>query len=322
MNIVKFVLAFLIASAIVNDPVTAQDVVERLKQYQVESVSQEFRSQWYFDITVLEESEEGKSFSETRWFGRQLNAGGGRVRMDYEKVTSYLDTVQNEREHYLRLSESERFYFLQIPGSQPQKVETKVGMQNCTVPYVSPWNFAVGGSSEIGRQKRDAVSNALDLFEKIGDRGFILKLRDGKGKGSVIRVFDFDAAHPWMIKRARTYVPGEDINLRFKKDINTVDPLQTIKDFKLMFDVSTEWTEVREIGQLPFRVHSSRQFFRPSDPSAKQEMKAYFFEYQFDEIDVDRFFDKERFDPFKFPEDFSLKAVDIEAKKIKSSSQK
>lgn len=322
MSIVKITLTFLIAASTFNDLVTAQDVVERLKQYQVESVSQDFRSQWYFDITVLEESEEGESFSERRWFGRQLNAGGGMVRIDFEKVTSYLETVQYEREHYLRLSDSERFYFLQIPGSQPQKVETKIGMQHCTVPYVSPWNFVLGGSSEIGRPKRDAVSNALDLFEKIGDRGFILKLREDKGKGSVIRVFDFDADHPWMIKRARTYVPGEDISLRLKKDISTVDPLQSIKDFNLMFDISTEWTEVPKIGQLPFRVHSSRQFFRPTDPSANQEMEAYFFEYQFDEIDIDRFFDKERFDPFKFPEDFSLKVVDIEARKVKSRSQK
>jgi hypothetical protein len=301
--------------------IQAGDTIERLRQLQVESASQEFPSILYFEINLIEESNGGKNLSERRFMGRQINGGKGRIRLDFEFTRLYLNSASTEREHFLKLSDTERFYFMQLPGSPPQEVKYKPGMQLTTISFVSPWNYSLSGSCEIGVPNMDPIREAIENFEDVGDRGFFLRSKKGKVPGAVLRVVDFDKELDWMVRRSRTYVLGEDVATRHRKDIQINSPERDIREFTLMLDVETEWKEVPGIGHLPFRVHSNRQFFRAKDPTAKQEMEAFFYGYQFDNLDIERYFDKARFNPTKFPDDFSLKAVELEARKVKAASR-
>lgn len=293
----------------------AGDLIDRLKQYSVESTIFEFPSVLHFDFVVQEESE--SAITQARYLGRQVIGGLGKRRLDFVKIATTALGESRSFEHYLELSKSERFYVFRIDGGKPQAVKVEDGKNSvrCLIGFINPFHFALLGGQELAIPSRDPAEDIISRFVDLPESKNIIRNR-GEDAVSAWKL-EFDSELQWQLRKATVYRSFKGCNdPDFGKWSRTTE--KTIfGDWHVSLEVHSKWREVD--GELiPIYVHSFAQNHDCNDPSMKEDFEGLFFDCQFQNLEVDAYFNKDRLSEEFLFQDFSVDKLEKQSKTAKS----
>jgi hypothetical protein len=285
------------------------DVIQRLKELSVESACFDLPCLFYFDIELIDElytpGEEG--IRRDRYLGRQI-VRPGQIRMDYVCMTEHGNGERRIHEHLLSLGPKERFVKLGLFGGSLQDVKsdpTDPATFRMTLPKVNPFYYTVAGSFEVYRRDGSSpIENIIKTYSDIEGEEFLAK---NVGEfARYLRSFKFDDEQWFKLLHSRVHTPPNEKTLW--KELSSAKDM--LAKWPLMLETRVSWTDIESIGSLPEYSYSFCQAFKSNSSKDSRTMEAYFFGYQFDNLNIDKYFDKSRWNDLSIAQDFAL--VEIE----------
>jgi hypothetical protein len=278
----------------------AGDLIDRLKQYATQSSCFDLPSVVHFDLNTLEEDKLTPSITQVRYLGRQVNGGGGRKRIDFVKVTATGRGETRVLEHYLELAVKEKYYAFRLSGNSLQKVSTE-DSTHATLTNVNPFHFALAGGLELYRTVGSPVEGLISRFDDFPNSNRFIRNTGATARSAWLLRFDSDV--PWQVVRSKAFRSTDNCEPSDLK-WSAVKEVDVEKNWHVSIDLNSKWSEV-EGERVPIYVHSLAQFYDCNDPSKTEEFEGLFFDIEFDPVDIERYFNKERLSKEFVDQDFS-----------------
>ena len=309
----KIMLSIFLMIVACSSQVAGSDVIQRLKELSVESACFELPCLFYFDIELIEElytpGKEG--IRRDRYLGRQI-VRPGQIRMDYVCTTERGNGERRFHEHLLSLGPKERFVKLGLFGGSSQDVKsdpTDPNSVRMTLPKINPFYFTVAGSFEIYRRDGSSpIESIIKTYKDIDGEEFLVK---NVGEfAHYLRSFKFDKEQRFKLLESRVYRPPVEASIEKTswKEWSGAKDIQA--KWPLMLETRVSWTDIESIGSLPEYSYSFCQAFKSNSIEDTRTMEAYFFGYQFDNLNVDKYFDRSRWNDKAITQDFTLAEIE------------
>lgn len=295
----------------------AQDVMERLKQCDVESVSFDVPNIVHFDISVLHESLTTGEIRSSRFLGRTIRLSEFQLRTEYLYEEFSPRVGVREKELYLQHSPEERVIAsvgaTEIPydffSNIYEKSSDKDSFQLRDVnPYVLLFSGtdAIGGKAGKAKPLQFILNNFVPL--KGTDNHAV------RSERAVVLKLEFDEKDPWKILRSTSLFPrGGPMERREYKD--KVSSIEDCKDFSPLSISEAKWMDLPDGSHVPFWIYNRKENLNFSDPGRISEMEGFFFGIEIEPKIDENLFDPKRITQEEWNKDFNIEQIETLAKR-------
>lgn len=301
----------------------AQDGLERLKEFEVESYSTSLPCSFNFEMICLSSRPNAPQESE-QLLGSVMKDGKGATRVDYE-VKDIVGGSSHGIFHSLRISPKERFAAYRSGKSvQFLPLEEDVGNPIRLVD-VDPFRLIFFPVDAVFNQspKSADLSMYLKRYTEIrntkNDKFRYFRMPNGLFVNRIL----FEDSTSAKILEVSTFVspdlptPPKD-RKNNPRDIYSSD--QTA-GFKLFKSTKVTWTEVESIGILPETISAFLSGHIVQEPEREHEIQFRFFNYNFDKEKLDfSLCTREAFTKEKLVQAFDAKSIRLELEKTNFGS--
>ncbi len=294
----------------------AQDVMERLKQFDVESVSFDVPSIVHFDLSILEESPNTKGIRSSRYLGRTIRLSESQLRTEYLYEEFSPRDGFRELELYLQHSPEEKIianvgatdFAYEFSSRSYDKLTGGDGLK---LRDANPYILLFSGSDSIGGNagKPKPLQVVLENFVPLkGAENHVVR-RDRP----VVAKYEFDTKDPWKIVKFVSLFPkGSPLERReFKKKIKGIEDC---KDFVPLVQSEAKWMELTDGTHVPFWIYNRRENLAFSDPGRICELEGFFFGIEIDPKIDEKLFDPDRITHEEWKKDFNIDHIEKLAK--------
>ena len=287
----------------------AQSTFERLEEFASRSLVFDVPSVVHFEITSIRDGEKS-GLRLRKMMGRFIQGERLAFRIDLQEMGDTDSGREWEREHFLSMPNGERFLAFERPsvGFNSVVVDTTIEKRvSVSVSRGNPFRYILNGCQSLRKEPEVDVFDAIRRnFEEFGHESLIRH----KAGPAVYRL-EFDKEMPWQINRHQAFIPQYTAQFSsMRKSKTKVQTLEETKNWLCARDVRVRWKDVKDLGPVPYWVHSVDEGLVAGDPKFAEQMEAFFFGFQFDNIPLEKYFDKSRFTESFLKEDFNLQEIE------------
>jgi hypothetical protein len=265
---------------------------------------------------LLEEENQGEKITISRYLGQQICDGSGRMRIDFSLSMSEGGGQSRTTEHFIQLSGSDRYKFTSVLGSVP--VKSRGDDLSPSMSFVNPFEFSLGGSIQL-RSRNSSIENVAKGYQIV--EGVDNSIRNIGDDAVFFKTFSFEKDGDWKFNRYIVFSPAKGCGKSGKKWSQFKNVDEDVKKWHKCLTVNVNWKEMDRIGFVPNYVHSIRDGHICNDLSARDEFEAFFWGEEFD-VDVSRYFKKDRLTAENLVKDFPLGEIERQSSQNRSNVKK
>lgn len=294
----------------------AQGVMERLRQFDVESVSFDVPHIVHFDVSVFQEMPMMQGFRSVRFLGRTIRTSESQLRTEYLFEELAPRVGFRERGLYLQHSSTEKiiadFKSVEDPHDFYSQSFDKLSVQDSFMFHeANPYSMFFNGSIAIGtspESQRPLQRLLKECGPLDGDENYLVH-----STRPMVAKFEFDDRETWKILKLTSLHPagGPRARREYKKKISSVDDC---KGFVISTTAEAKWMELGDGTNIPFWIHHRREDLSRDVPGGPTEMEAFFFGVQIEPKIDEKLFDPSRVTKKEWIEDFNVEQIEALAK--------
>jgi hypothetical protein len=294
----------------------AQEVMERLRQFDVESVSFDLPCIVHFDISVQEESPTTGGIRSSRYLGRTIRLSDYQLRTEYLYEEFSPRAGMRELELYLQHSPEEKIV-ANVGATEFDYGFSSISYDKLTVGdglklrNANPYNFLISGAILIGGNAggQRPLERILKNFVPLkGAENQVV--RPGH---PVVSRYEFDSKDPWKIVKFVSLFPrGGAMAIReYKKKIESVEDS---KDLVPLISSEAKWIELANGVHVPYWIYHRRENLVATDPGRVEELEGFFFGIETDPKINEKLFEPDRITHEEWKKDFNIDQIEKLAK--------
>jgi hypothetical protein len=305
----KWILFLFLLIVIAPTLCLAQSSLQRLEEFGSRSLIFDVPSVVHFDITIIQDSPKS-GLSLRKVTGRFVQGERLGFRIDLKEMGDTESGREWEREHFLSMPNGEKFRAFERPSVGFNSVVVDTALYkgvNTMVSRGNPFRYVINGSQSLHSNPETDIFAAIKRnFEEVDTEG-ILRHKAGP---SVFQI-EFDKETTWQINRLRAFIPQDAKQLTLmRKNRTKLESVKDLKNWLCARDLRAKWRDVDGAGLVPYWIHSVEEGLQGNDPKFAEQMEAFFFGFQFDNIPLEKYFDKSRFTEAFLKEDFNLQEIE------------
>ena len=298
----------LFINAVAMVPCLAQGVLERLEELNSHSLMFDVPSVVHFDITSIRDGEKS-GLRLRKILGRFVKGERSGFRIDLQEMGDTEAGREWERQHFLSMPNGERLRAFEQPsyGFNSIVVDTAITQRvSVLVSRGNPFRYILNGCQSLqSNPERDVFGDIQLNFEEFEREGVIRHK-----SGPSLFQMEFDKETPWQLNRFRAFIPHDAKQFAsMRKNRTKVQSLAETKNWLCAKDVRAKWKTIDDVGPVPYWIHAVDEGLLAADPKFAEQMEAFFFGFQFDDIPLEKYFDKSRFTESLLKEDFKVEEI-------------
>lgn len=294
----------------------AQDVMERLRQFDVESVSFDVANIVHFDISVLDESPASSVTRSSRYLGRTIRLSETQLRTEYLYEEFSPRAGVRELELYLQHSPEDKIIAsveasgigYEFTSTRYDKLRSGDGFR---LRDANPFVLLFSGTDGIGGNagEKKLLQYFLEDFVPLkGAENHVV--RPGF---PVVSKFEFDSKYPWKIVKFVSLFPKGGA-MAFREYKAKIASIEDCKDLVPLVSSEAKWMELVDGTHFPFWIYNRRENLVAGDPGRVCEMEGFFFGIETNPKIDEKLFDPARINREAWKKDFDADQIEKLAK--------